>query len=182
MPEPFAFGILMTMVAMLVAWTTTESTALDVVVYWGNGLSSLLAFITQVSLTILFAFALAHLGPVPALLARLSAVPRTPASAYAFCAVFTSAVCLLAWPLGTILGGLMARQVAMRFHERGVAVHYPLLGGAAFAGFVVWHMGYSGSAPLLVATAGNPMEAMLGGTLPVTETLLSNFNLVTMAL
>ena len=177
MPEPFAFGILMTMVAMLVAWTTTESTALDVVVYWGNGLSSLLAFITQVSLTILFAFALAHLGPVPALLARLSAVPRTPASAYAFCAVFTSAVCLLAWPLGTILGGLMARQVAMR----GVAVHCPLLGGAAFAGFVVWHMGYSGSAPLLVATAGNPMEAMLGGTLPVTETLLSNFNLVTMA-
>lgn len=57
-------------------------------------------------------------------------------------------------------------------------VHYPLLRGTAFSGFVVWHMGYSASAPLLVATAGNPTEAMLGGVLPVTETLLAPFNLV----
>ena len=180
MPEPFAFGVLMTLLAMLIAWASTESDAQDVVVAWGDGLSSLLPFITQVSLTILFAFSLAHLGPMPRFLARLSGIPKTARQAYAFCALFTSAVCLLAWPLGTILGGLMARQVALRFHERGIAVHYPLLGGAAFSGFVVWHMGYSASAPLLVATAGNPTEAMLGGVLPVTETLLAPFNLVTL--
>ena len=43
MPEPFAFGILMTIIAMLIAWGTTESTAVQVIVAWGNGLSSLLA-------------------------------------------------------------------------------------------------------------------------------------------
>ncbi|CAN0584578.1 unnamed protein product, partial [Ectocarpus sp. 12 AP-2014] len=63
MPEPFAFGIVMTLVAMLVAYATTPSSAEQVIVAWGNGLSSLLAFITRVSLTILFAFSMAHLGP-----------------------------------------------------------------------------------------------------------------------
>jgi len=76
----------------------------------------------------------------------------------------------------------MARQVALAFRNRGQKVHYPLLGGAAFSGFVVWHMGYSGSAPLLVATEGNPMQEQLGGLLPVTQTTLATFNLVTIVL
>jgi len=179
MPEPFAFGIIMTFAAMVLAYTSTPTDAVGVLMAWGDGLTGLLAFITQVCLTILFAYALAHLGPVPRYLGLLAGIPKRPASAYAFVAVFAGCVSLVAWPLGTILGGLMARQVAMAFKARGVAVHYPLLGGAAFSGFVVWHMGYSGSAPLLVATEGNPMQAMLGGLLPVTETILSTFNLVT---
>ena len=179
MPEPFAFGILMTLIAMLLAVWATPSGPAEVLVAWGDGLSSLISFITQVCLTILFAFALAHLGPVPRLLQRLAGLPRTPRQAYAFCVLFTGVVCLIAWPLGTILGGLMARQVALSCKARGIDVHYPLLGGAAFGGFVVWHMGYTASAPLLVATEGNPMQDMLGGLLPVTETILAPFNLLT---
>ena len=41
------------------------------------------------------------------------------------------------------------------------------------------HIGYSGSAPLLVAPEGNPMQEMLGGLSPVTQTALATFNLVT---
>ena len=179
MPEPFAFGLLMTFVAMLMAWVVTEASPADVVVSWGQGLSSLLPFITQVCLTILFAFSLAHLEPIPRFLQYLADVPKSATQAYAFAAVFTSIVSLVAWPLGTILGGLMAREIALRFKARGDRIHYPLLGGAAFSGFVVWHMGYSASAPLLVATEGNPMQDMLGGVLPVTETILSPYNLMT---
>ena len=179
MPEPFAFGVLMTLVAMVLTWAATDQGPVDVVVAWGDGLSMLLPFITQVSLTIMFAFALAHLGPVPGLLTRLAGVPKSARAAYAFCALFTSVVCLICWPLGTILGGLMAKQVALSCRTRGIDVHYPLLGGAAFSGFVVWHMGYTASAPLLVATEGNPMQQMIGGLLPVTETILSTSNLLT---
>ena len=163
MPEPFSFGVLMTFIAMILAWVVTDATPVEVLVSWGQGLSSLLPFITQVSLTILFSFSLAHLGPVPRLLEALADLPKTASKAYAFAAIFTSCVCLIAWPLGTILGGLMAREIALRFKARGDKIHYPLLGGAAFSGFVVWHMGYSASAPLLVATEGNPMQEMLGG-------------------
>jgi len=182
MPEPFAFGIIMTLAALVLTWWLTPASAEKVVMSWGNGLASLLPFITQVCLTILFAYALAHLGPVPAYLERLAGLPRTAQGAYAFVAVFAGCVSLIAWPLGTILGGLMARQVALAFRHRGQKVHYPLLGGAAFSGFVVWHMGYSGSAPLLVATQGNPMQEQLGGLLPVTQTTLATFNLVTIVL
>ena len=182
MPEPFAFGIVMTLAAMVLTYSATPADSHDVVLAWGNGLSSLLPFITQVCLTILFAYALAHLGPVPRYLERLASVPKTARAAYGFVTLFAGCVSLIAWPLGTILGGLMARQIALSFRRRGIPVHYPLLGGAAFSGFVVWHMGYSGSAPLLVATAGNPMEVLLGGLLPVTETILSTFNLVTIVL
>ncbi len=179
MPEPFAFGILMTLIAMVLTFWATPASPTDVLVAWGDGLSALISFITQVCLTILFAFALAHLGPVPALLQRLASIPKSPRAAYAFCALFTGVVCLIAWPLGTILGGLMARQVGLSCKARGIPAHYPLLGGAAFSGFVVWHMGYTASAPLLVATEGNPMQEMLGGLLPVTETILAPFNLIT---
>lgn len=178
MPEPFAFGVLMTLVAMVLTWAATDAAPTQVVVAWGDGLSMLLPFITQVCLTIMFAFTLAHLGPVPRYLKRFAGIPRSSKAAYAFCAVFTGIVCLLCWPLGTILGGLMAKEVALSCRSRGIDVHYPLLGGAAFSGFVVWHMGYTASAPLLVATAGNPMEAMLGGLIPVTETILAPFNLL----
>ena len=177
MPEPFAFGVLMTLVAMLLTWAATDAQPTEVVTAWGDGLSMLLPFITQVCLTIMFAFTLAHLGPVPKYLKRFAGIPKSSKAAYAFCAVFTGVVCLLCWPLGTILGGLMAKEVALSCRARGIPVHYPLLAGAAFSGFVVWHMGYTASAPLLVATPGNPMEAMLGGLIPVTETILAPFNL-----
>ena len=118
MPEPFAFGVLMTLMAMVLTWAATDAQPVQVVVAWGDGLSMLLPFITQVCLTIMFAFALAHLGPVPKYLHRLASLPRSSTMAYAFCALFTGAVCLLCWPLGTILGGLMAKEVALSCRAR----------------------------------------------------------------
>ena len=83
MPEPFAFGIVMTLVALVLTWWLTPASAEKVVMSWGNGLASLLPFITQVCLTILFAYALAHLGPVPAYLERLAGFPKlTPLSRF----------------------------------------------------------------------------------------------------
>ena len=178
MPEPFSLGILLTFVALVLAWTLTPATAEDVLVAWGGGLSALLSFITQICLTLLFTITLVRLGQVPRWLARLAQVPKTSRVAYAYVAAFAGCVSLVAWPLGPIVGGLMARRVALAFRERGTPIHYPLLAGAAFSGFVVWHMGYSGSAPLLVATEGNPMQEILGGVLPVSRTTLAPFNLV----
>lgn len=179
LPEPFTFGLLMTLIAMLLTLGTTPSGPVEVLVAWGDGLSSLLPFITQVCLTILFAYTLAHLGPVARPLARLASLPSSARGAYVFCTFFTGIVCLIAWPLGTILGGLMARQVALSCNERGITVHYPLLAGAAFSGFVVWHMGYTGSAPLLVATEGHPMMALTGGIIDVSRTIFTPLNLLT---
>ncbi|MEM7097299.1 MAG: TIGR00366 family protein [Pseudomonadota bacterium] len=180
-PEPLAFGLLMTLVAIGLCWLATPSTPIEIVRAWGDGLSALLSFIAQVCLTILFAFTLAHLDPIPKYLQKLAGVPQTPGQAYMFCVLFTGLICLFAWPLGTIVGGLMARQVALSCAARGLKVHYPLLGGAAFSGFVVWHMGYTATAPLMVATPGNALESLIGAVIPVTQTILHPQNLLTIA-
>jgi len=177
MPEPFAFAVLMTFIGLALVVVMTPASPVDAVLAWGNGLSGLLPFITQVCLTVLFAFALAHLGPIPALLQRVASVPGSARGACAFAVLFAGAVSLIAWPLGTILGGLMARELAESCKRRGIRVHYPLLGGAAFSGYVVWHMGYSASAPLFVATPGNAMESLIGGLIPVTDTVLTPWNI-----
>ncbi len=177
LPEPFAFAILMTAITLVLALVATPAGPTEVFTAWGEGLSMLLAFTTQMCLMVLFAYTFAHIGPVPDLLARLAGIPRSAKSAYAFAAVFAGLVSLIAWPLGTVLGGLMAREIGKSLRSKGVRVHYPLLGGAAFGGFVIWHMGYSGSAPLLTATPGNPLESQLGGVIPVTETILTSWNL-----
>ena len=180
MPEPFAFAVLMTLSAMILAWGLTPAEPGEVLLAWGDGLSMLLPFITQVAITVMLAFGLAHVGPVPRLLHRLAGMPRSRSGAYAFCALFTSLVSVLCWPLGTIMGGLMANRVGLSCKARGIDVHYPLLAGAAFSGFVVWHMGYTASAPLMVATEGNALQGLMGGVLPVTQTIFAPFNLLTL--
>ena len=127
MPEPFTFAIVMTLAAMILAYGYTPTDSQGVVMAWGNGLSSLLPFITQVCLTILFAYALAHLGPVPRYLEWLAGLPKTATSAYGFVALFAGCVCLIAWPLGTILGGLMARQVALSLSAQGYSGSLPIV-------------------------------------------------------
>ncbi len=178
LPEPFVFAIVMTAFTVLLALLMTPAGPIEVFTAWGGGLSMLLAFTTQMCLMVLFAYTLAHIGPVPRLLARLAGIPGSARSAYAFAAVFAGLVALVAWPLGVILGGLMARAIGNNLRGRGIRVHYPLLGGAAFGGFVIWHMGYSGSAPLLTATPGNALEAQLGMLIPVTETIFTTWNLI----
>ena len=177
LPEPFAFAILMTAVTMVLALLVTPADPSEVFTAWGEGLSMLLAFTSQMCLMVLFAYTFAHIGPVPRMLASLAAIPGSAKNAYVFATVFAGLVSLIAWPLGVVLGGLMAREIGKSLRKRGIRVHYPLLGGAAFGGFVIWHMGYSGSAPLLAATPGNPLEAQLGRLIPVTETIFTTWNL-----
>lgn len=54
-----------------------------------------------------------------------------------------------------------------------------MLVAAGFAGFVVWHMGYSASGPLTAAPEGSFLTESLGGqTVPITETVFSTWNML----
>ncbi len=180
-PDPLVFAVILTLFLMALVALLTDTTAGQSIKGWGDGLHGLLAFMTQMTLVIITAHVLAHTNAVAALLKALGRVPKTPIQAYIFVVLCAAAFSLICWPLGPIAGGLVAREVALRAKEEGVEVHYPLLAAAAFGGFVVWQMGYSSTIALAVATPGNPVEAMLGGTVPVVETLLSWWNLLTIA-
>lgn len=178
-PDPFVFAIGLTAIVFLMALGLTDASPSDAVVAWGDGLAGLMTFIGQLALTIVTAHALAHTDPVRKGLARLGRIPNSAAVAYGMVAFIAGVASLFAWAFGLVVGALIARQVAMEAREKGLKLHYPLLVASAYAGFVVWHMGYSSSAALFVATPGHALEEQVGGIIPVSETIFAPWNIAT---
>ena len=175
-PDPFVFAILLTFVAFLMALGLTPASPAETLDAWGRGLPSLLAFIAQISITLLTAHALAHTDAVRKLLHRLGDAPKTQFQVYFLVVAISGLSALVSWSLGLIVGAIIAKETAVRAQIRGLRIHYPLLVASAYAGMVVWHMGYSGSAPLFVATPGHILEAEIG-IIPITQTTFTFTNI-----
>ncbi len=175
-PDPFVFVIVLTVLTLGLSLALTDASGAGVILAWGNGLSSLLAFTMQLALTLVLSHAFAHTDRIKAVLIRISKIPRAEWQAYAVICAAAGIASLITWPLGLVVGATLAKRIAVEGAHRGLRLDYPLLVASAYAGFVVWHMGYSGSAPLFVATPGHVLEAQIG-ILPVTETVFSFWNM-----
>ena len=179
-PDPLVIVILLTGVTAAAAMALTPASPVEILQAWGEGLPKLMTFIGQVSLMLVGAHALAHTGPVARALGRLARLPRAPWQAYGLVALVSGLASLFVWSFGIVGGAVIARQVAIEGARRGLRLHYPLIVASAYAGFSVWHMGYSGSAPLFVATEGHALEVQMG-IVPVSQTILAGWNLVALA-
>jgi short-chain fatty acids transporter len=177
MPGSLVFAVLLTFVVAALSLGLTDAGPVDIVRSWGDGLAGLLAFMTQIALVLLFGYTLAHTPPVHRFLVRVAGVPRSPKAAYAFVTVVAGIASLISWGLGLIVGGILAIEVGRSARRRGLKVHYPLLVASAYSGFVIWHMGYSGSGPLAAATEGS-FFAEEFGVVPVSETTFSSWNMI----
>ncbi len=176
-PDPFLFAVLLTFLTWLMGIVFTDNGPFQMLQHWSRGFWDLLAFSMQMCLILVTGYALATTRVVRSVIDRLADLPKTAGSA-AFLVAFVAIVAAyINWGLGLIVGALMARQVGLRGYEKKLPFHYPLLGAAGYAGLAVWHGGFSGSAPLLVATKGHFLEAEIG-IIPVGETLLSVLNIV----
>jgi short-chain fatty acids transporter len=142
--------------------------------FYGTGL---MKFALQMVIVLVTGHAIAMSGPVRRGIESFTRLASRPAVAAAVVALVASLASLVQWGLGAIAGAFMAREMGRAFARRGQPVHYPLLGAAGYAGFMVWHGGLSGSAPLKVAEPGHFLEEQIG-VIPITETLLSPLNLI----
>ncbi|WP_115933474.1 TIGR00366 family protein [Citricoccus nitrophenolicus] len=178
-PSALVFSIVLTFIVAILALILTGTGPGDLVVHWGDGLAGLLDFITQMALILLLGHILANTGPVRRVLAFLGSVPRTELASYVFVFAVAAVASLITWGLGLVVGGLLAREVAYQGRVRGLKLHFPMLVAAGFAGFVVWHMGYSASGPLTAATEGSFLMDSLGGQpVPISETVFSSWNMI----
>lgn len=177
-PDAFIFVILLTLITFACAITFTETSPAEALEAWGSGLGSLMSFTAQLAITLITAHVLAHTRLIQSGLKRLSRVPRKTWQAYFLVSVAAGLASLIAWPLGLVAGATLAKRISIEGAKRGLALDYPLLVAAAYSGFVVWHMGYSGSAPLFVATPGHAMEPATG-IVPVSQTIFSAWNILT---
>lgn len=138
----------------------------------------LMKFAMQMCIVLITGHALALSGPVQRAIGALTGLAKTPGAAVVIVALTSCFASLIQWGMGVIVGAFMAREMGRALAQRDIKAHYPLLGAAGYAGFLTWHGGLSGSAPLAVAGQGHFLADKLG-VIPVSQTLLSPLNLVT---
>ncbi|CDQ38956.1 short-chain fatty acid transporter [Virgibacillus salexigens] len=176
LPDAFLFAILLTIIVFILGVLFTDSSPVEMVSYWGGGFWDLLAFAMQMSLIVVTGYILANTPIVKRLLSKLSTIADTPSQAILLVTFVSSAACLINYGFGLVVGALFAIHVA----KRVPTVDYRVLMASAYSGFLLWHGGLSASIPLLIATPGHFLEDTIG-TIPVSDTLFSSFNLFIVA-
>lgn len=200
MPDPFVLAVLLTALTLALALLLGDfpgrapgvSPLRVLADAWRSerGLWTFLAFSMQMCLVLVTGHALAASGPVHRALSRLAGLAGSTASAAALTVSVAGVCSLLNWGLGLIVGAILAREVGRSLHRRNIPHHYPLIVAAGFAGFLPWHGGLSGSAPLSMTSAAGMAkvlppetiaalgEAGYAGGLPLSATIFSPLNLV----
>lgn len=176
MPDPWLFAILLSFLTYILGLIFTKSGPFDMILHWYKGFWELLAFAMQMCLILVTGYSLATAPIVKRALDALARVPRTNSGAVYLTVLVVVIAGYINWGLGLIVGAMMAKEVARQGYLRKIPLHYPLLGAAGYIGLAIWHGGFSGSAPLLVATKGHFLEKEIG-IIPVTKTLFSPLNI-----
>ena len=195
LPSPFAIAIILSVVTMVLAFFFTEAPKdenhfLAILSWWENGIwnNDLLVFAYQMMLILVLGHTLVLSKPVNGLIRRLTNLVNSTQSAVLLISSTTMLVSFFNWGLGLIFGAIMARKVADAAQERGFPINYPLVGASGYVGFMIWHGGMSGSAPLKVAESGHlaslmsgvgdsALAAQLPDVVSFSETIFSGFNL-----
>jgi len=197
-PDPFVIAVLLTLVTAGLALVRTDATPASLVDAWTgqdqgqlgfgkDGVWRLLAFAMQMCLILVTGHALASTRPVLWTINKLAALPRTGPQAVVVVAFAAALLGLINWGLALVGGAIIARRVGLAMRARGIAVHYPLVAAAGYMGLLVFHGGFSGTAPLKVTTEKDIAELFgsggAGGGLPIApipidDTLLSPMNFI----
>ena len=174
LPDDYIFAVILTIIVFIASLIATKQNFISIVGHWGKGVWSLLAFSMQMVLVLVTGHVLALSPPFKKLLDHLSNIPKTPAQGIALVSIISYTACILNWGFGLIIGAIYAKEIAKKVK----AIDYRLLIASAYSGFVLWHAGFSGSIPLVIA--GGDLSAT-GGALtqavPVTQTLFSRYNI-----
>lgn len=184
-PDPFVLVLALTMIVFVVALlfgakfegVAYASRVTMLASGWFESLynTGLMQFAMQMCIVLTTGHALALSPPVQRLIEALCRRATSARGAVVIVVLSSCLASLLQWGLGVIVGALMAREMGKALGREGIAVHYPLLGAAGYAGFMVWHGGLSGSAPLKVAEPGHFLAEQIG-VIPITETIFGAMN------
>ena len=182
LPSPFVITLFLTAIVLVVASVGQESTFIDNVSFWHKGFWELLAFTMQMSLILTLGYALASTQLFRVMISKLVHKFKSFDNSVFLISFVAMLASFINWGLGLVLGAILARKYAEHCLENNIKINYPLVGAAAYSGLIIWHGGFSGSAPLTVATE-NHFLADVTGVIPVTSTIFSLKNLgVTLSL
>lgn len=181
-PNSWTVCMLLTSVALGLAILGAGSGIEETVLAWGNGMWNLLELAMQFTIVMVMAHACVASRPVYRWLDRLASLPdpEKPRQAVVVTALFSMAMAYANWALTLVASALFVPFLCRRNPKADARVVI----AAAYLGIgTVFGGGLSSSAPLILATPGNPLldpttgRAVLDRLVPVTSTLFTGFNL-----
>jgi len=175
-PDPFLFAIILTFITYLLGVFVAHNGPFEMVRHWYSGFWELLTFAMQMVLILVTGHALASTPAMRKILKRIADLPKNPAQAVYLTGLVACILGWLHWGFGLIGGGVLALYMAKSAQARGIKLHYPLCVAAAYMAMLIWHNGFSASAPLLCATDGHFMQEQIG-LVHVSATIFSTFNI-----
>lgn len=173
LPDPFLFVIILTFVVFGLGLIFTDSGPYQMVQHWGGGFWGLLTFSMQMVLVLVTGHVLASSNVFKKGLGALASLAKSPGQAIIIVTVVSMIASLINWGFGLVIGALFAKELAKKVKN----VDYRLLIASAYAGFIVWHGGISGSIPLTIATEGHFSQDLIG-VISTDQTIFAGFNLL----
>ena len=184
-PDAWIVCMILTAISIVLAVFGAGATPQEAVMAWGGGMWLLLELAMQFTIALVASHAIVSSPPIYKLLDRLASMPNPerPFQAVALMCFYSIFTGYLNWALTIVASALFVPFTCRRNPRTGIRI----LIVAAYLGIcTVWHGGLSASAPLIMATPGNPLLAPATGTavvdrlIPVTETLFNSFNIIYM--
>ena len=176
-PDSYVIALVLTLIAFIMAFFLTPTTPLDIVVSWGKGFWTLLAFAMQMSLIVITGYALATTPVCTRLITSVCSKPNSATGVYIYAVILSAIGFYLNWGFGLVFAALICKNLATQALKKNIKIDYRYLCGASWTPFYIWHMGLSGSAPLLVATADHFMVKEIG-VIPISQTIFHPYNLI----
>src|ERR1700722_19846858 len=168
-PDPLVFALVGIVIVFLIGIAVGEK-PIDLAIQGGKGFWSLIPFTMQMVMIIIGGYVVASTPLVQRGMQKLAGVPQTPRQAITLVALFSFITGLLSWGMSPIISGLLVRQLSQRIK----GLDYRAAGAAAYAGgTVVWALGISSSAAMLMATKSTlpPRLLAISGLIPLTSTI-----------
>ncbi len=179
LPDAFVFCLILTLIVFVSAMFFTPHSPIELVEYWGKDFWSLNAFSMQMVFVLISGHMLASTPLVKKLLGFLVSLVKGEASGLVLISLFSTFACWLNWGFGLIVSGILAIEVARKLGK----VNFGLFIATAYAGFLVWHGGLSGSIPLKIAGHDEILNQVFPSlSIPLSQTLFSSWNLLILLL
>jgi short-chain fatty acids transporter len=185
LPSPFSIAIILTLLTYVLALAftkapenTTSAYPIKILEYWETGFWELLSFTMQMSLILILGHALALTAFFNKIITVFTKYCTSSAKAALWVSLLTIIVSFINWGLCLVFGAIFARKVAERAKANGQNLNYPLVAAAGYSGMMCWHGGFSGSAPLTVASTSHFLFEKIG-QIGIEQTLLSPMNIFT---
>lgn len=159
MPDAIVFAMVLTIITFIAGIALTDSSVLDMIIYWGKGFWGFLAFSMQMTLIITTGYIVASAPLAKRFLVRICKIPKNGIQGVVFIGIVSAILGWISWGLGLVAGAILARTVAKNLKK----VDFKLYVAVAYTGAITTGLfGISGSEFLMVNTPGYFLEDLLG--------------------